>query len=870
MSRRLALTALTLLLAAACALAGEPPSGPLRFTEPPTAVRDGAGLKIAFRLDRETDVQVDLIDGGGHVVRHLAAGLLGPNAPAPLTKNSVAQTLIWNGKDDGGKAVLNSSPAPAFTVRVRAGIGAKLDRFIGSPADVAGPPVTGLGVGPDGTLYVLSNRDKAGGVFLFALDSRGKYLRTLLPAPAGLPNDKLKGLERITLNGGAVVPIVYQPYTADTAPFLSGIRSQPLMVTADGRILFCSGGNNWTDQDNPRHLLAITTDGGTPPDMGFVGPELGPHGRYSSGLPQQQAVVASDGKTIYFVGMGVLGPKGKPAKGLHAVGRMTWDSKAPTPFIGDPDNPGDDGTHLNTPVSIALDANGNLCVADQGNNRVAVFDSAGKFLGQTEVDRPGQVIVAADGALYVLTEPKGTRWEPLAVVKYDKAVGGREVARYAFNGRSAVMALDPSTKPTRLWLSYDSGWGKPSPLTPIADGGDKLTAGPDVLGGRPAPFKGPMFIASDAARGRLYVADFSQAVLRVDLDGDKVSPFLKVSEAATDRDGNLYVLPGYNTDTLERLTPDGKPLPFAATGSSKLKIKYRAGLPNVGVRGLTVGADGAIYAFQDNNAGTPMDLWKFTADGKVASEKLIAGIPPDSANGVAVDRDGNIYIGVNVQDPAHLYPDAFEGVIPRLAWFTVYTTKSSWYAVGPMRGLPDAPWNRAYMNFYLYHSGWVMKFAPGGGRFFTGPGSARLDAPRPPDVPADAAAYRTAYMARPVWCQGALWRYRGFALAANRTESWGDPACSCMTSRFAIDDAGLLFVPDAFQFSLGILDRNGNLLARFGQYGNPDDRPADGIPMGFPNAVTVIADKAYVVDRKNRRIVVAQLTWAAQAACEVK
>ena len=50
--------------------------------------------------------------------------------------------------------------------------------------------------------------------------------------------------------------------------------------------------------------------------------------------------------------------------------------------------PGDQPGQLNTPHSIAVDANGNVYVADRGNRRIQVFDSNGKVLRQIVIDVP--------------------------------------------------------------------------------------------------------------------------------------------------------------------------------------------------------------------------------------------------------------------------------------------------------------------------------------------------------------------------------------------------------------------------------------------------------------------------------------------------
>jgi streptogramin lyase len=50
--------------------------------------------------------------------------------------------------------------------------------------------------------------------------------------------------------------------------------------------------------------------------------------------------------------------------------------------------PGDKPGEFNTPHSIAVDAKGNVYVADRGNRRIQVFDGEGKFLRQMVIDVP--------------------------------------------------------------------------------------------------------------------------------------------------------------------------------------------------------------------------------------------------------------------------------------------------------------------------------------------------------------------------------------------------------------------------------------------------------------------------------------------------
>jgi hypothetical protein len=50
--------------------------------------------------------------------------------------------------------------------------------------------------------------------------------------------------------------------------------------------------------------------------------------------------------------------------------------------------PGNEPGQFNTPHSIAVDAEGNVYVADRGNRRIQVFDGEGKFLRQIVIDVP--------------------------------------------------------------------------------------------------------------------------------------------------------------------------------------------------------------------------------------------------------------------------------------------------------------------------------------------------------------------------------------------------------------------------------------------------------------------------------------------------
>ena len=212
---------LLLLAGAVAATAAEP--GPVKFTKAPTAAKAGGTTRIEFAVSRRTDVEVAIVDAKGVVVRHLAAGVVGGKAaPPPLKAGSPSQSIAWDGRDDYGRQVLSLSKGEQakggpFKVRVRAGMGVKLEQIVG------GDPyaylsddmnqhnhtvwkMTGLVQKPDGTVYVLGNSTFIGPPALRAYDADGNYLRTVFPPPAGMPAEKMKGWGIYTNKDGTYTP----------------------------------------------------------------------------------------------------------------------------------------------------------------------------------------------------------------------------------------------------------------------------------------------------------------------------------------------------------------------------------------------------------------------------------------------------------------------------------------------------------------------------------------------------------------------------------------------------------------------------------------------------------------------------------------
>ena len=189
--------------------------------------------------------------------------------------------------------------------------------------------------------------------------------------------------------------------------------------------------------------------------------------------------VSPDDKWVYATGLynGYRGTYWEKCKWHHLVYRAKWDDKTATPFLGTLHEPGNDGKHFNDPRSVATDAEGRLYVADRGNDRIAVFNADGKYLGQLNVPKPSWVEVnPKTGAIYVMSCGRVN-----TLVKFSGWQDAKELARATFPNRIdggrrhlwPVMTLDSSADPPVIWLGSTTGYPK-FRLIRVEDRGNSL------------------------------------------------------------------------------------------------------------------------------------------------------------------------------------------------------------------------------------------------------------------------------------------------------------------------------------------------------------------------------------------------------------
>lgn len=133
--------------------------------------------------------------------------------------------------------------------------------------------------------------------------------------------------------------------------------------------------------------------------------------------------------------------------------------------------------------------------------------------------------------------------------------------------------------------------------------------------------------------------------------------------------------------------------------------------------------------------------------------------------------------------------------------------------------------------------------------------------------------------------QGAVAAYPGLGPFSHASYA-SNTCCVCRSPRFDLDRHGRLYIPNALANSVRIVDNAGNLICRFGKYGNFDSqyvnanapagergKPAVAVPevpLAWPVAVGVSEDHVYVCDSYNLRAVRVELTHAAERTCRLK
>ncbi|MCX7591269.1 MAG: hypothetical protein N2255_06530 [Kiritimatiellae bacterium] len=205
------------------------------FAEQPEITRVEDGFRIRFTVSDWTDAEVAVLDQNGHVVRHLAAGVLGPHAPAPFVKSSLKQDLKWDGRDDRGNPV----DATRAKVRVRLGIDTRFEKHLGWDGQTLGP-IRAIAVGAGGEVYVVAaSWVGRGRVEMRVFGRDGQYRRTIMPYPASTPPERLRSVGQLEIEGQRI-PVVFNGHGHALSPLTVGFPRQNMAWNPKGYLVAAS------------------------------------------------------------------------------------------------------------------------------------------------------------------------------------------------------------------------------------------------------------------------------------------------------------------------------------------------------------------------------------------------------------------------------------------------------------------------------------------------------------------------------------------------------------------------------------------------------------------------------------------------------
>ena len=407
------------------------------FAQKPSATRRGDEVTIVFETKGWCDVTVAIEDEDGRILRHLASGLLGANAPEPFEKNAKQQTVVWDGKDDAGAYVDDKE---RVRVRVSLGLKPQFERTLfwhpGKPAAqrryraYAGQRLL-FAPAKDG-MYVFDSGHGIDHVRLF--DRDGNYVRTAYPFPAARMN-AIPDLIRHRFPDGPEIPI--KPNWLQTTLLMSGTNCET-PTYRDGRYsghqskghayagMNGAAGDILVASDTGRlaligaRLARLSADGGaggrrlhgpavywSSPD----GPVWTPHRGHRdedelNRIRPKRAAFSPDGEWLYL-SMYMEAFPGHRGTTLwrHRVKRMRFDSDDPPEVFAGAEKAGKEPGQFDMPAGIACDDQGRVYVADHRNDRIQVFDADGNHQGTMPVERPATLDISAEtGEIYVFSK----------------------------------------------------------------------------------------------------------------------------------------------------------------------------------------------------------------------------------------------------------------------------------------------------------------------------------------------------------------------------------------------------------------------------------------------------------------------------------
>jgi len=584
-----------------------------------------------------------------------------------------------------------------------------------------------------------------------------------------------------------------------------------------------------------------------------------------------------DGETVYLAGLYQTKPQGDDPL-VFPPGRI-YRAEAGgglMQLFAEISQPDGEPVHLS---GITCDCEGNVLVCDRDGGRVIVLSPTGQRLGEMNVVRPVSVAVhrTTDHVFVLSAEPRGNYRARKHLIKFSGwQSDAKELARIELSdeGHNAVMALDDSAAAAVVWVGMDrakegDAWRlrTRAQVVRLEDRGDQFAVTNHEIEFADLPMGVVTRLAVHPETDVLVCrGEYAHAAVYNGLTGKRIeAPFDYAVDMGVGLDGHLYVQTGYGWNGplckfdghLRAIRMPGERKPDNAV-LPKVFGRYGNGF---GVAGFTADSEGRLYVAQqlDHQTISGDCVVAFDSDGQAEDHGRLKDHPRFQRHGlfsgaivgpietkvgnVAVDHHGYIYVGLRGQPLDHVPPPGFEGD-PAYGWVV----------------------------------GSVVKIKPEGGSVFQlgGPEARppRKALPIPAGMDGVTLIQRVGYPRGPMFAENAGKVYPGLG---SMSGGFGI-GCRCRQPMFCLDPWGRLYMPNAVTYTVTVLDNNGNVITRFGRYGNADSRgpgqdspiKTPDIPLGWPEAVGVSNKAVYIADVLNRRIVRLLKTYAAEKTCRIQ
>lgn len=854
------------------------------FVKKPQITNEGNNVTITFETKGYCDVTIAIEDNANKIVRHLACGILGPNAPEPFIKNTKDQKIVWDGKDDHGRYIDNKE---SYVVRVSLGLKPQMERsLLWSPYRRSNNEVSkgvSIRAAPEG-VYVSDCGHAPDHIRLFS--HTGDYIKTVYPFPAHSIKD-LKGIMTTPFpQDGKVLPVKpsYQMCTLLTSGdnalvinFKDGkyynAGMDPCHKGEYARGIYDFAVNNGKIAVGANRLNRITSEG-TSGGLNFYGPWIclrsekgfykATDSAYTVNLGGYEAVTnlkpgrmafSPNGKTLYFTRFTENFSMDMFIHNYwqHGLYKMNYEEdKEPQLFLGKVES-GSDADHFNMPADVACDSKGRIYVADYANNRIQIFSEEGKLLKSIPVECPTQVILSPKDEIYVST------WELLpnktiAIPKPEKPFVLRKFKSFDDPTLVATYSLPMSETRGKYYQSIEIDFWAESPTIWITPGMVPINDQPNEKRLRQAGITLSILKDNTLNLTRSFEKESASAVIETMVPGSNRQRLY-----FDPKKEQLYVGEGgyFFQDALSIDVNTGKTkkvnLPFDAEDMA-FDIN---GLAYLRSENFVVRYEPGTWREVPFDYGEERDKITYNTSSSRREGRAVSGIAlPVNSNwhhgGMHIAPNGNLVVGClysytplakpprgmvvtnyeNKYKP-ELYPGRVTNAVYGCEYVHVWDKfgklifEDAIKGLGTLNGVGIDNQNNLYvLSAAPRANGDKPPFNYLAGtmmKFKPGKGKLYSDEPTVPvPLPAGERPKRPHDLTN---LPGNAWveGVEWFYGGIGWHGKNNGVGCGCRNTRFALDYFGRTFAPEMDRYSIAVLDTAGNLILRIGTYGNIDD-----------------------------------------------